>query len=99
MLSEAWSFEITSDFSMSLTVIVPNEWRVHFLSQTSKRNIMLAFHVVGFFVVLIPLWLMGERSSTHDVFFTFEDNAGRGNIGTACLVGLLGPIMSLIGGD
>ncbi|KEQ72635.1 hypothetical protein M436DRAFT_73572 [Aureobasidium namibiae CBS 147.97] len=60
---------------------------------------MLALHVVGFFAVPIPLWLMGERSSMHDVFFTFEDNADWGSVGTACLVGLLGPTMTLIEGD
>ncbi|KAG9526441.1 putative amino acid permease, partial [Aureobasidium melanogenum] len=74
-----------------------NIYGIRFLS--SLEAIMLALHVVGFFAVLIPLWLMGERSTTHDVFFTFEDNAGWGSIGTACLVGLLGPIMTLIGGD
>ncbi|KAH0347556.1 putative amino acid permease, partial [Aureobasidium melanogenum] len=74
-----------------------NIYGIRFLS--SLEAIMLALHVVGFFAVLIPLWLMGERSTTRDVFFTFEDNAGWGSIGTACLVGLLGPIMTLIGGD
>lgn len=60
---------------------------------------MFALHISGFFVILFPLWLMGERSSAHDVFFTFQDNAGWGSIGTACLVGLLGPTVTLVGGD
>ncbi|THX46966.1 amino acid transporter [Aureobasidium pullulans] len=82
-------------FAAAATVV--NIHGIRFLS--SLEAVMLALHVVGFFAVLIPLWLVGERSSTQDVFYTFEDNAGWGSVGTACLVGLLGPIMTLIGGD
>lgn len=60
---------------------------------------MFTLHVAGFFVILFPLWFIGERSSSQDVFFTFQDNAGWGSIGTACLVGLLGPTVTLVGGD
>lgn len=76
---------------------VVNVYGIRFLS--SLEAIMLVLHLLGFFAVLVPLWVMGERSSAHDVFFTFEDNSGWGSKGAACLVGLLGPIMTLIGGD
>ncbi|THW10477.1 amino acid transporter [Aureobasidium pullulans] len=86
---------LTIAFAAAATVV--DIYGIRFLS--SLEAVMLALHVVGFFAVLIPLWLVGERSSTQDVFYTFEDNAGWGSVGTACLVGLLGPIMTLIGGD
>jgi choline transport protein len=34
-----------------------------------------------------------------EVFFTFQDNEDWGSIGLACLVGILGPTVTLVGGD
>lgn len=61
--------------------------------------IMFACQILGFFAVLIPLWAMGKKSSADEVFFTFQDNSSWGSMGTACLVGLLGPTATLVGGD
>ena len=60
---------------------------------------MFLLHIAGFFALLFPLWIMGERTPPEEVFFTFEDQAGWGSIGLACLVGLLGPTVTLVGGD
>lgn len=55
---------------------------------------MLAF--IAFFIVLFA---MGPRSSGKEVFTDFQDNAGWGSIGTACFVGVSGPVITLIGSD
>ncbi|KAK3354046.1 amino acid/polyamine transporter I [Lasiosphaeria hispida] len=64
------------------------------------ETIALILHFAGFFAVLIPLWVLGPRtSSARDVFFTFTDGGGWGNTGLSCLVGILSPIFSLLGPD
>jgi choline transport protein len=51
---------------------------------------------VAFFIVLLA---MGPRSSAKEIFTDFQDNAGWGSIGTACFVGVSGPVITLIGAD
>ncbi|KAF1844879.1 amino acid transporter [Cucurbitaria berberidis CBS 394.84] len=63
------------------------------------EGIVLILHFAGFFAILIPLWVCGERSDAKEVFTTFTDGGGWGNIGLSCLVGMLSPIFSLIGPD
>ena len=60
---------------------------------------VLVLHIFGFFAILITLWVLAPRSSASEVFGTFQDNAGWGNIGLSCLVGQLAPIFSLLGSD
>jgi amino acid transporter len=63
------------------------------------EGVMFMLHIAGFFAILFPLWIMGERTPPEEVFFTFQDNSGWGSIGLACLVGILGPTVTLVGGD
>jgi amino acid transporter len=63
------------------------------------EGVMFMLHIAGFFAILFPLWIMGERTPSDEVFFTFQDNSGWGSIGLACLVGILGPTVTLVGGD
>lgn len=51
---------------------------------------------IAFFIILLT---MGPRSSAKAVFTQFEDNAGWGSIGSACFVGVSGPVITLIGSD
>jgi amino acid transporter len=55
---------------------------------------MLAF--IAFLIVLVA---MGPRSSATEVFTDFQDNAGWGSVGTACFVGINGPVITLLGSD
>jgi Amino acid permease len=55
---------------------------------------ILAF--IAFFIILLA---MGPRSGAKPMFTHFEDNAGWGSIGTACFVGVSGPVITLIGSD
>src|SRR5262249_15110662 len=55
---------------------------------------------LGFFAVLIPLWVTGPRlHSAYGVFFTFTDGSGSCNLGLSCLIGILSPIFSPISPD
>lgn len=60
---------------------------------------ILVLHVFGFFAIFITVWVLGPRSTRDQVFGEFQDNAGWGSIGLACLVGQLAPIFSLLGSD
>lgn len=59
----------------------------------------LTIHVFGFFAFVVVLWVMGPRSDTKTVWTHFEDSSGWGSKGVATLVGILGPIVTLIGSD
>lgn len=63
------------------------------------EGIVLVLHVFGFFAILIPLWVLGERGDAKEVFTTFSDGGGWGNQGLSCLIGMLSPIFSFIGPD
>lgn len=63
------------------------------------EGIGLTLHVFGFFAFIVVLWVMGPRSDTKTVWTNFEDNSGWGSKGVATLVGILGPIVTLIGSD
>jgi amino acid transporter len=58
--------------------------------------VMYSLGFVAFFIILL---VMGPRSSAKEVFTDFQDNAGWGSIGTACFVGISGPVITLIGAD
>ncbi|KAK3722150.1 hypothetical protein LTR37_002583 [Vermiconidia calcicola] len=61
--------------------------------------IVLILHIVGVFVVIIPLWVTAPRGNTHDTIFRWEDNAGWGNVRLASTIGIVPMIGMLIGYD
>ena len=63
------------------------------------EGIIIFLHVFGFFAFLVVLWVMSPRSDPKIVFTEFQDNGNWGSIGLSCLVGMTGPIISLIGSD
>lgn len=63
------------------------------------EGLVLVLHVVGFFAILIPLWIFAPRGDPTVIFTTFNDGGGWGSIGLSCLVGILGPVVSLLGSD
>jgi choline transport protein len=67
---------------------------------------VLILHILGFFAILIPLVVLAPRSPAKEVFFTFNsgnyDQSGSrpwSSNGLACLVGVIGPTVSLLGSD
>lgn len=63
------------------------------------EGIIMVLHVFGFFAFLIVLWVMAPKSDTKNVWTDFQDNGNWGSIGLSCLVGLTGPVITLIGAD
>lgn len=61
------------------------------------EGLVLILHLFGFFAILIPLWVLAPRNSASMVFTQFSDNGGWGNVGLACLIGLLSPTYTLLG--
>ena len=62
------------------------------------ESTILAIHVVGVFVILIPItYLAPEKSSAHDVFALFLDSGGYNNTGLAFFVGITATTFSFIG--
>lgn len=58
---------------------------------------MVVFHIFGFLAMVVVLWVMGPRGGTETVT-TFSSN-GWSSTGLSCLVGILSPIITLIGAD
>jgi len=63
------------------------------------EGLILFLHIFGFFAILIPLWVLSPKNSAKDVFTTFQDNGGWGSIGTASVIGQIGPIFAFVGPD
>lgn len=63
------------------------------------EGVIVILHVFGFFAFIVVLWVMGPRSDTKAVWTEFQDNGNWGNIGLSCLVGMTGPVITLIGAD
>jgi choline transport protein len=63
------------------------------------EGLVFALYMLAFIAFLVVLVGMGPRSSATEVFTHFEDNAGWGSIGTACFVGINGPVITLLGSD
>jgi amino acid transporter len=63
------------------------------------EDIIVILHVIGFLVFVVVLWVMAPHSDAKEVWTDFQDNGNWGSIGLSCLVGLTGPIVTLIGAD
>ena len=60
---------------------------------------VLVLHIVGFFAVIIPLWVMGPHARPGDVLLEFTNNGGWPTKGLSAMVGLLAPQAVLTGYD
>ncbi|KAL8663236.1 MAG: hypothetical protein Q9168_008126 [Polycauliona sp. 1 TL-2023] len=61
--------------------------------------IMLILHFVGSFAIIIPLWVTAPRTPAKRVFTEFQNNGGWLNMGLSVLIGLTGPVYSMIASD
>jgi amino acid transporter len=88
----------------TLLVIAVTAFCIIFNTFLAKRlpmveGLVLIIHILGFFAVLIPLWVLAPRASASDVFTTFLNLGGWSTTGLAFFVGLLSPVYTLIGAD
>lgn len=86
-------------FSIAITLFAII-WNTVFVNKLPIMEIIgLVLHVSAFLAFVVVLWLMAPHSDPKVVWTNFQDNSGWGSAGLATLVGILGPIVTLIGSD
>jgi len=60
---------------------------------------VLILHILGFFAIIIPLWVMGPRARPEVVLLEFTNNGGWPTKGLSAMVGLLAEQAVLTGYD
>jgi amino acid transporter len=65
------------------------------------EGLVLMFHIIGFFAVMVPLWVLAPKVPASEVFGSagFANYGGWNSIGTACVVGQLAASSALLGAD
>lgn len=62
------------------------------------ERLILVFHIVGFFAILIPLVIVAPHGSAHDVFTQFLNGGGYQTQGLSFFVGIAGAVFAFVGG-
>ena len=65
----------------------------------SPEGMVLILHILGFFAIIIPLWVMAPRSNASDALLNFTNNGGWPTKGLSAMIGLLAPMAVLVGYD
>jgi choline transport protein len=63
------------------------------------EGLVLIIHLLGFFAIVIPLWILAPRNSAQAVFTQFSNAGGWSTTGLSVMVGMLSPIYALLGVD
>jgi choline transport protein len=64
-----------------------------------QEGAVLILHILGFFAIIIPLWVMAPRAKASDVLLEFTNFGGWSSTGLSSMIGLLAPTAVLIGYD
>ena len=88
----------------TLMVIAVAAFATFFNTVGAKRlplfeGIILFVHVIGFFAILIPLWVLAPKAPASEVFGSFSNFGGWPSVGAACVIGQLTATGSLGGSD
>ncbi|KAK5717360.1 hypothetical protein LTR15_009254 [Elasticomyces elasticus] len=84
-------------FTVGLTTMAIFFNTVLFSKLPLLEGSIIVFHCFGFLAIFVTLWVMDSRGGSETVT-TFSDN-GWGSVGLSCLVGILSPIITLVGAD
>ncbi|KAL5379176.1 hypothetical protein DPSP01_008625 [Paraphaeosphaeria sporulosa] len=63
------------------------------------QNLMLVFHIVGFLVIIVILWVRSPRATAKATFTEFTNDGGWNSIGLALMVGQISAIYACISTD
>ena len=63
------------------------------------EGVLLVLHVLGMFAIIITLWTLSPTADARDVWLQFTNAGGWSSTGTSTMVGLLSPIVSMLGFD
>lgn len=88
----------------TLLVIALVAFAVLFNTFFAKRlpaieGMVLILHLLGFFGIIIPLWVLAPRNSAKEVFTSFENLGGWPTQGLSFMVGMLTSVYGLLGAD
>ena len=92
----SWQITLIMWAVLVLTILF-NTYGAPFLPQL--ETLSLIGHIVGFFIVLIPLWVLCDKNSASDVFLTFKDRSGWDNMGAAYLTSQIYIMWCCFGSD
>jgi amino acid transporter len=92
----AWQITLLMWLVIVVTIAF-NTWGTAVLPQLETAS--LIGHVLGFFVVMIPLWVLCDKNSAHDVFVEFVDQSGWNNMGYAYLSSQIYVLWCCFGSD
>ena len=65
----------------------------------SVEGAMLILHIAGFVAIVATLWALAPLTPSEAVWTEFLDGGDWGSIGLSCLVGMITPVVSLLGVD
>jgi choline transport protein len=60
---------------------------------------VLILHILGFFAIVITLWVMAPRADGHTALLDFTNYGGWSSDGLSAMIGLLAPMAVLVGYD
>ncbi|KAK5104774.1 hypothetical protein LTS08_002666 [Lithohypha guttulata] len=83
--------------AMALFVFVFNTFLARHLPLI--EGLVLCLHLGGFVAILVPLWVLGPRGNSHEIWTKFDNLGGWDSTGLSVLVGLITPLTSLLGAD
>jgi choline transport protein len=63
------------------------------------KGVALVLHIVGFFAIIIPLWVTAPHPEPKVVLLEFTNNVGWSSLGISVMVGLTTPAGVLVGYD
>ena len=60
------------------------------------EGIILFLYIIGFFAVIITLWVVAPKAPSKEVWTEFSNFGGWSSVGAACVVGQVGASSALI---
>ena len=63
------------------------------------EGVVLTIHMMGLFAIIVPLWILSPRATSHEALLTFTNGGGWPSTGLSAMIGLLAPMGSLLGFD
>ena len=91
-----WQYTLIALAFLTITIGF-NTWGAPFLPTLETWS--LIGHVMGFIVVIVPMWAMSPKNSAHEVFLEVVNNSGWGSIGGACPINQVSVLYCILGSD
>lgn len=94
---QAWHGTLLVIAMVTFAIVV----NISFAKHLPKLQIaILLLHVLGLFVIIIPLWVKAPtRNSSQVALLDFYNGGGWPTVGLAAMIGLLTPLGSMLGFD